>query len=442
MPDGRLDGFTTARTPALQGSGLVREGNPEAFLQTCRSVLDKARGGLDATVPLGIASQRSSFLIWKRSGGRCVTPIVSWQDRRAHDWCQRHAQAESSVHARTGLTLSPHYAGPKLASMIETDAGLGAGLARGELCFGTLDTWLGWSWSAGARFQTDLGMAARTLMVDAARGDWCDEMLELFGVPRCALAEIQPTSGGRTHALDGGLQLAATVADQASGLLAVLDSDADGALFNLGTGCFVLRPTSDRFELREGYLTGPLLGSSIGRRKYALEGTINAGGKTADRMASAPTEWPAQPDPEDAFCLPDENGVGAPYWRAQRSLTFSESAGALSGADRRRLVLEGLLFRAHGILEDLCPRGTPGRMLISGGLSADPIVATGIASLLRQPVEVLEEAETTLLGCARLAAGLAPLAQVRVRTVEPDSRYDRLRQRYPHWKAWVLELLG
>jgi hypothetical protein len=157
-------------------------------------------------------------------------------------------------------------------------------------------------------------------------------------------------------------------------------------------------------------------------------------------MAPAPTAWPALADPVDAFCLPDENGVGAPYWRALQGLNFSPAARGLPAADRRRPVLEGLLFRARGILEDLFPRGQPGRLLASGGLTGDPLVAPGLTSLLGRHMEVLEEARPR---CS------APPAwrQASPFGTRPDARRSprsRLRgpaRGYPTpWRAWIESL--
>ena len=177
-------------------------------------------------------------------------------------------------------------------------------------------------------------------------------------------------------------------------------------------------PPARRLERRDGYLSGPLLGgppADGGRARFALEATINGGGATADRCAPGPTELPARDPAPRAFCLPDENGVGAPFWLARQGFALA-GAEQLARADRRRVVLEGLVFRVHAALEDL--DAAAGRVLVSGGLASEPFVPAALATVLGRPVEVLEEGETTLLGAARLASGASPDAAPALATAQ------------------------
>jgi glycerol kinase len=429
---GALTDLRTCRAPAPRGDGELRELDADAYRRAAESLLADA----PTDVPLGIASQRSSFCLWDREGVP-ATPLLSWQDRRAAAWCDAHRAHEPRVTELTGLPLSPHYAGPKLAQLLERDAQLGVRLAAGGLLFGTLESFLVWHWSARVH-ETDLSMAARTLLADPLTGDWSDELLALCGVPRACLPRIAPTHGRATPLARGGA-LAASIADQPSGLLAVLGTSADGALVNLGTGAFVLSPTGARREQRAGYLSGPLCAAPDGSAAFALEGTINGGGATADRAAPGPTQLPASDPTPDAFCLPDENGVGAPYWRPRQAFLFDDGGASLTGADRRRAILEGLVFRARGILDDL-PDTDP--VHVSGGLSHEPFVPTALATCLGREVRVLEEEETTLLGAARLAAGLEPYARPSARTVRPDPRGLWLQDKYERWREWLLQRLA
>jgi len=167
---------------------------------------------------------------------------------------------------------------------------------------------------------------------------------------------------------------------------------------------------------------------------HVLEGTINAGGASADALAPPPTDWSTPVDPA-AFCLPDENGVGAPYWRADFPQTFSEAAHALSPALERRVLVEGLLFRTRQILDDLCD-GPPSRLLLSGGLTHDSGVPAALASLVDAPLEVVLEPETTLLGAARLAAAETAATPVATRGVAALPGAD-LRSRFAAWEDWL-----
>ena len=434
---GRLGAPRTRPAPRPTGSGAIRELDADAYRACAEALLADA-----PALPLGVACQRSSFVLFERAGGRPRTPLVSWQDRRAADWCDRHRALEPELFECTGLPLSPHYAGPKLAAMIAEDPSLGAGLAAGELLFGTLETYLAWHWSGGEH-RTDLSMAARTQLADPARGVWSPRLLEVFGVAARALPTLGP-SCGLGVALDGGRTWAASVADQAAGLVAALGGGERGTLVNLGTGSFVLRATGAANPRRAGYLTGPVFAAPDGRPRFALEGTINGGGATADRIAPGPTVLPSSDPAPEAFCLPDENGVGAPHWRARPAQTgaaYSAAARSLAPADRRRVTLEGLVFRVREILDDLAGERDSEAVLLSGGLTHEPFVAAALAACLGREVRVLLEEETTLLGAARLAVGLADAPAPKSRAVAPPPAAGWLRAKYERWRAWSSALL-
>lgn len=423
--------------PELVGEGLVREADPEHL----RAALIRLSGPqANPLVPLGIASQRSSFLLWDEDGTP-LSPIVSWQDRRAESWCARHRSIEPEIVALTGLPLSPHYAGPKLAALLEENALLRRLVERGEARFGTLETWTAWLWSGGSVHRTDPTMAARTLLFDLETGGWSAELLHLLELPPLVLPRVAATDGEAEELSTG--TLTCTISDQAAAALAVLGEDADAALVNLGTGTFVLRPIGAERRRAPGYLLGPLRARADGTTSYALEGTINAGGAVADRLAPEATPLPPRDPAPDAFVLPDAAGVGAPHWRADLSLEMSPAARALPAPDQRRAFLEGLAFRVRAILDDLFPDTPAGRVVVSGGLSREPFVAPALAAVLGRPVERVEQAETTLLGAARLAAGLEPRAPLLTDVVDPPPPRDRwLAAKYERWCAWRDEVLA
>jgi len=438
---GCLIGVDVVRAPSLTGDGLIREGDPMAVLDAADGLLD----GLDE-LPLGLVCQRSSFVIWDRHSGQALTPLVSWQDRRAAGWCLAHPEGEDPLIRRAGLLLSPHYVGPKLAAMQADDPELAARLRDGSAVFGNLDAWLAWHWTDGGVHRTDCTMAARTGLVDIASGDWSDELLDLFGVPRQALPEIVATVASPL-ALTNGLRLHASVADQASSALAVLDPDDDCALVNLGTGGFVLRPVSNASVRRRGLLTAPILRSGQLGNRYVLEGTINGAGPAVDRFGAGPSVLPAVDAWPDVFVIPDLSGIGAPHWRPEFSQPWSPAAEAVKvAADRRRLVIEGLLFRIKEILLGFAGSAgygqLPARILLSGGLASEPAVAPGLASLLGQAVELFDEPESTLLGAARLAAGRPVYARLNTTRIEPSDTGAYLAEKFPRWQAWVSGVLG
>ncbi len=436
---GRAGEVLEIPAPTLLGSGVQREADPELLLERSAGLLamlpPEASG-----LPLGIATQRSSFLLWERASGLAATPLVSWQDRRADSWCRQRAAWGPRIRRQTGLLLSPHYAGPKLAAMLFANPLLRRGLESGRLLFGTLDTWLAWRWSGGAEHRSDLSMAARTLLCDPRGGAWGEELCRLFGVPTGVLPRIRPTSGFVTET-GGGLLLSASIADQAAAVLAMVGEDPRAALVSLGTGGFVLRGTSREPRPIQGYLCGPLMETAHGERRWAIEGTINGIAEALERCGPGPTVLPDRDPAPDAFALPDSTGAGAPHWRPLASSLFSEEARALGGADRRRVVVEGIAFRVREILEDLFAEGAPERVLLSGGLIAEPALPAALAACLERPVEVADEPEASLMGAARLAAGIDPQVEGTGRVLEPGGP-AWLAEKYARWREWLPGALG
>lgn len=436
---GRIARVESAPAPPLTRHGPSCEGDAGAYVERAIEVLGHVCAELPAGFPLGLASQRSTFTLWEASTLRARAPLVSWQDRRAESWCAAHAALASRVGELCGLPLSPHYAGPKLAWLRGARPDLWRGLAAGELEFGTLDTYF--LACCGAARRTDLTVASRSLLVDLARQDWSPELLEAFGVPARAVPPITGTVGLEV-ALRPGPRLRAAVSDQAAAALALLPRDPRTALVNAGTGAFVLRATASAVERRAGYLIGPLLPGTPERAAFALEGPINGSAAAIDRFAPGPTELPeADPAPE-AFALPDLSGTGAPHWRPDLGLVLSPAARRLSPAARRRVVVEGLLFRVREILDGLFEGEPPERIVLAGGSSRDPGLPAGLAALAGAPVCCAAEPEAGLAGAARLAAGLDPAAGAEFVPVPAGASGAYLREKYARWKIWMHSLLG
>ncbi|MDH4228492.1 MAG: FGGY family carbohydrate kinase [Nitrospirota bacterium] len=434
--EGHLHALGSTPAPPVFGQGLIREADADGYAEAALDLLRRAAAECPG-MPLGIASQRSSFLLWERQTGDAVTPVISWQDRSPEAWCHTHTGLEPELERRTGLVLSPHYAGPKLAAILEQNPAFRDGLAKGTLCFGTLETWLIWKLTGGRVHRTDPSMAGRTAMMDLDSGIWSPELLSAFGIPEGGLPAIGSTRCGAIP-LYNGLHLGASISDQAAGALAVLPPDGSEALVNLGTGGFVLRLTHDRSASPARFLTGPALDGQP--PTFTVEGTINAIAPLLEELGRGPTLMPATDPAPGGFCLPDSAGVGAPHWRADMGPEFSPQARRLMPADLRRVALEGVVFRVVEILHGLAALGPLRCVRLAGGLAREPFVPKALAAASGLPVVLLDEPEATLLGAARLAAGLLPFAAPAGQTVDPDGAW--LADKYRRWKAWSGALLA
>jgi len=187
--DGKLGEAVAVDAPAPSGEGLVREVDPSEYLAAAERALSAAAEGSGARLPIGLASQRSSFLFWDRGTAEAVGPIVSWQDRRSAVWCEERTDLQAIVPRATGLPLSPHYFATKVALRLEQDDGLRTRVEAGEVRAGTLDAWLTRRWT-GQAARTDVTMAARTLLLETGGDDWSEPLLALFGIPRGALPAV------------------------------------------------------------------------------------------------------------------------------------------------------------------------------------------------------------------------------------------------------------
>jgi glycerol kinase len=438
--DGRLTNPISVAAPPLTGRRGIRQGSARAYLTAAEAIVRTAVESCPADSTLAVASQRSSFLLWESATGQPLTPLISWQDRRAQAWCQAGMARYGPLAAVTGLPLSPHYAGAKLAWLLDRDRRLKAAATSGRALFGTLESYLIWRLTDGRRHQTDLSMAGRTLLADIHRGGWSPQMLTFFDLPAGCLPHIVPTVGRDIPLANGG-RLAVSLADQAAGLMAA-DPDAGRTIaVNLGTGGFVMAATGSCAAHLPGYLTAPVLQGADGAIDYALEGTLNAIGPALARHPGPdPFLGPEDPAP-GCFCLPDSAGIGAPYWRADLDLPVSRGIGNYPPDLVRRIIMEGIIFRVSRIAEDFQRIRPFTRLLICGGLSTVPFIAQGLAACSGLEVAAGLEPEATLWGAAALAAA-RPVPPPAAKPVIRPNRCGRyLIPKFEQWKAWVDDLL-
>ena len=436
--NGFLEEIVSRPAPPVTGKERVWGSKAAEYRGAAEALLNNLLGKTHETVRLGITGQRSSFLLWEKKTGTPVTPLISWRDRSALVWCGRRRRSEASIRKITGLPLFPQYAGPKLAVLLKKQPKLRRGLERGALLFGPLETYLIWCWSPDRAHQTDLTMAARTVMADPRACTWQEDLLDTFNVPGRALPRIVVTSG-RSLPLEKNRELGASIADQASVAQLLLGDDSSKALVNAGSGAFILRSTGPQMKLQKGYLSGPIRGGpDCGGNVYALEGAINGAGITVDRFGVGPTELPSKDLAPGAFCMPDQAGIGSPYLLPARSLKLSEEVLSLADEEKRRIVLEGIVFRIRQNLEGLFPGSPPEQILLSGGLTREPFLAPALAACLDRPVSLLKELEGTLLGVARLAADSAQHWEAPpTREIGPGPAGAYLAWKFRRWKAWV-----
>lgn len=438
--DGGLNNIVVRPAPKIIITGGHYESDATAYATAAEQVLDECSSQAGDCNSLGLCSQRSSFLIWEQATGQPLTPLISWQDNRGATSCEALRKHEKSIRSLTGLPLTPYYFAPKLRVVLQDNPEWLARLEQGELRVGTLDTFLIWRWTGGKHIVTDASMAARTLLMDIRKQQWSPQLCRLFGIPMGMLPEIKPSAGLNLH-LDNGFVLQASVGDQSAALFASVREDQPEALINLGTGCFVVRYLPDGKAASNGYLQTLVYQDSAQHVHFAIEGTLNS---IAAALAPYPVAECMVEDlaVDDIYCLGEPSGLGAPYFRGDIGIRYSESVEHLSQRRIAALLLEAVIFRVVRILEDFHRECAIERIYLSGGLSELLCLQQGIARCVPFEVFRLQQAESSLQGAALLAAGIAPACHRECAKVGVAVNEKALPEKYRRWKVWLDELLA
>ncbi len=440
--EGELSHVVSKPVPPIFSDGGRYESDTLEYIKSAEQVLAQCLSQTNKLPPLGLCSQRSSFLIWNASNGEPITPLISWQDTRGAASCDALRAKEPLITSLTGLRLTPYYFATKLRVIFMEFPEWLAKLKNGKYLAGTLDTYLIWRWTAGKHFVTDASMAARTLLMDIHRQQWSTELGEIFGIPLGILPQIMPSTGLAIR-LDSGLNLQASGADQSAAFIASVGTDSNAALVNLGTGGFVMRVVSrpeNALQANEGYLHTLLYQDSKANAYVAVEGTINS---IAAALANYPVTECGIADlaANDIFCLAEPSGLGAPYFRTDLGFLYSHSIKNLSRRQIAALLLEGVIFRVARILEDFHRESAFESVYLSGGLSTLLFLQQGIAQCLPMKVYLLHEKDASLLGAGLLASGMGISGRVLEPIVIADDE-SRLINKYQRWKIWFDDLLS
>lgn len=438
--NGELGNIIARPAPHITVSGGCYESDALAYAEIAEQVLGVCSALAGDCKSLGLCSQRSSFLVWEQATGQPLTPLVSWQDKRGAASCTALRAHEKSIRDLAGLPLTPYYFAPKLRSMLLENPGWRARLESGELRVGTLDSFLIWRWSGGIHFVTDASMAARTLLMGIRQQQWSPQLCGFFGIPLGILPEII-SSAGMNLSLDNGLVLQASAGDQSAALIASIRENQPEALVNLGTGCFVMRYFPGDKTTLGGYLNTLVYTDSAQYPHLAIEGTLNS---IAAALAPYPVGECSGADlaMDNIFCVAEPSGLGAPYFRGDIGIRYSESVEHLSQRRIATLLLEAAIFRVVRILEELHRESAIERVYLSGGLSGLLCLQQGIAQCVPFEVYRLHQSESSLQGAALLAAGMTPASHRRSARISVAANTRALPKKYRRWIMWLDELLA
>ena len=409
-------------------------------LSTGREALRRAGDGISVAA-LGIANQRETVVVWDRATGRPIHNAIVWQDRRTADVCARLKAKghEPLVQSRSGLLLDPYFSATKVAWLLDRVPGARQKAERGDLAFGTIDSFLLWRLTNGAVHATDATNASRTCLYDIHTGAWDQDLCGLFGVPRAMLPEVMDCAAefGTAAAEHFGrpLPIRGIAGDQQGALIGQACFEPGMVKATFGTGCFVLLNVGPEPVASSHNLLSTVAYQFKGRRTYAVEGSIFSAGATVQWLrdglgiigsAAESGDLAAQADPaQPVFIVPAFVGLGAPHWNSEARATIT---GLTRGTTRReiaRAALESVGFQSYDLVSamladaealqggaDAGPdAGGPGVIRVDGGMSASDWTMQFLSDMLDAEVDRPAALETTALGAGYLAgwqSGLYP----------------------------------
>ena len=393
-------------------------------LEVTQSALAKA--GLQASdvSAIGITNQRETTVIWDRRTGEPIHNAIVWQDRRTSAFCDelKNAGHRNLITGKTGLVIDAYFSASKIRWLLDHVKGARERAERGELAFGTIDTWLLWNLTGGALHITDPSNASRTMLFNLHTGAWDDELLGVLGVPRELLPEVRSSSELYGETAPGlfktRIPIAGIAGDQQAALFGQNCFDRGLAKNTYGTGCFMLmnigpEPTPSRHQLLT--TTAWKIGA---KTDYALEGSVFIGGAVVQWLrdglglvkSAADVEALASsvPDCGGVYLVPAFAGLGAPHWDQYARGTMMGLTRGTTAGHIARAALEGIAFQVADVLEVMQKDSgiAVNELRVDGGASANNLLMQFQADLLRAPVVRPKIVETTALGAAYLA-GLA-----------------------------------
>ena len=418
---------------------------------------------------LGITNQRETAVVWERATGKPVYNAIVWQDRRTAAMCGELTQsgAEDEVRKRSGLRLDPYFSGTKVAWILDNVDGARAKAERGELAFGTVDSWLIWNLTSGKRHITDRTNASRTLLYNIVEDKWDDELLRLLRVPRSMMPEVVWSSeklGPVTTTLGlEGVEIAGIAGDQQSALFGQMCVRPGDAKNTYGTGCFLLQHIGNEFRLSENRLLTTLACSVDRKLEYALEGSVFIGGAVVQWLRDGLEMIAASRDVEALACsVPDSGGVmfvpaftgmGAPHWDPYASGMMIGIGRGTTKGHVARAALESIALQVTDLMRAM-DADTPAplrELRVDGGASSNDTLMQFQADLLGVPVHRPATLETTALGAAFLAglavgfwSGVDEIRKVQVGGTVFEPRGDRkgIDAMYARWQDAVSRAKG
>lgn len=443
------------------------EHDPEAIWASVMAVtqqaMNEARAVAADITAIGITNQRETTLVWDRDTGRCVYNAIVWQDRRTAGHCDalKRDGAEDLVVRKTGLKLDPYFSATKIAWILDNVPGVREAANRGQLAFGTIDTFLLWRLTGGRVHATDASNASRTMLFDIHRQEWDEELLGLLDVPRELLPDVRDCAAefGESDAelLGASVPVLGMAGDQQAALIGQAGFDTGMTKSTYGTGCFVIANTGDNALASGNQLLTTVASRIGGKVTYGLEGSVFVAGSAMQWLRDELRLIKTAPESEaiagktsvvdNVYVVPAFAGLGAPHWDPHARGAI---LGLTHGSGREEIVtatLQAVAFQTRDLVDAMADDGiAPSIIRVDGGMVANGWFLQFLADILDIPVERPENVESTILGAAWLAAlgagvidSLADVASLwrRDRLFEPAMSADQRDDLLSGWREAV-----
>ena len=397
----------------------------QSQLATAQEALKKARISARDIAAIGITNQRETTIVWNRRTGAPIHNALVWQDRRSEPICAqlREQGLAETIQLKTGLLIDAYFSGTKLQWLLDNVPGARAQAERGELAFGTVDTWLIWQLTQGQRHVTDVSNASRTMLFNVHTNEWDDELLARLNIPRALMPEVLPSSadfGATAQPLLGSsVRIGGVAGDQQSALFGQACFSAGMAKNTYGTGCFMLMHAGHNFQTSKNGLLTTSAAQTGSRPEFAQEGSVFVGGAVVqwlrDGLRAIENSGEVQslaesvPDSAGVMLVPAFTGLGAPYWKPDARGTITGLTRGTTLAHIARAALESIAYQSGALLQAMsrdavAAGGSPVTELrVDGGASVNNLLMQFQADLLGIPVVRPACVETTALGAAYLA---------------------------------------
>ncbi|MCC9602089.1 glycerol kinase GlpK [Stieleria sp. JC731] len=414
----------------------------ETQLEVTRTLLAALNLSASEIEGIGITNQRETTVIWDRQTGVPIHNAIVWQDRRTSAECQRLISegANQTVQDKTGLLIDPYFCATKIGWILDHVSGARQRAERGELAFGTIDSWLIWNLTGGQLHIADVTNASRTMLMNLHTGQWDDGLLRLFNVPHSLLPTIQPACaiyGETKESLFGGpIKVAGSAGDQQAALFGQNCSKPGMAKNTYGTGCFMLMNIGEQPQSSQHKLLTTVAASPDSTSTFAFEGSVFIAGAAVQWLrdglgmikSSSEVESLAATvdDTDGVYLVPAFSGLGAPHWDSEARGTIVGMTRGTTRAHIARAALEGIAFQVADVLDAM--QNDAGEQIrelrVDGGAAANDLLMQFQADIMQTPVVRPKTTETTVMGAAYLA-GLATGFFPTIDSIESVWQVDR-----------------